>query len=356
MCRLYYANSRPTSVVLKNAFSPLAGYKMAAKSSSHRSFMAASLLAFIFTLTNFLPAVAWNPHGHMVIAYLAYQDLTPETKERVAQLLRLNPYYDAWQKQIGPVKSQDELQMKIFLLASTWPDVLKGDKSYTADGTMGGFRPSGPNAAQNTGYNDKQLHMYWHFYDRAFSDDKTALPQTPVPNAETQTIAFRKVLSSNAPDELKSYDLTWLIHLVGDIHQPLHSVTRVNKQYPHGDSGGNLVKLKLADRPANLHAYWDIVLGGAGNPKDPPDPLPAIETASHLSTKAFKKTGRNLDVDRWIDESVEMARNSVYKPLGKGTGPFVLSEKYKHRTHQLAEKQCEVAAERLANILNNELK
>jgi len=42
---------------------------------------------------------------------------------------------------------------------------------------------------------------------------------------------------------LKSYDLTWLIHLVGDVHQPLHCVARITKGDPEGDKGGNDVKL-----------------------------------------------------------------------------------------------------------------
>jgi len=78
----------------------------------------------------------------------------------------------------------------------------------------------------------------------------------------TQIAAFRAVLASTSSDpnldKLKSYDLSWLLHLVGDVHQPLHSTTRVSTTKPDGDDGGNGVKLTS---PANLHTFWDDVLG-----------------------------------------------------------------------------------------------
>ena len=51
--------------------------------------------------------------------------------------------------------------------------------------------------------------------------------------------------------------LSWLIHLIGDIHQPLHCVTHITSQHPapEGDRGGNSFKLK--GTPNNLHSVWD---------------------------------------------------------------------------------------------------
>ena len=78
-----------------------------------------------------------------------------------------------------------------------------------------------------------------HFVDVPFSPDGTPLPEIPTPNAQTRINDFRAVLASNSPDALKSYDLSWLLHLVGDIHQPLHGTTRVTHSRPGGDDGGN---------------------------------------------------------------------------------------------------------------------
>jgi hypothetical protein len=60
------------------------------------------------------------------------------------------------------------------------------------------------------------MHKYWHFIDTPFTIDGTALPAIPTPNAQERIALFRTVLASTSADPLKSYDLTWLLHLVGD--------------------------------------------------------------------------------------------------------------------------------------------
>lgn len=50
----------------------------------------------------------------------------------------------------------------------------------------------------------------------------------------------------------------YLVHLVGDIHQPLHSVALYNLTYPAGDQGGNKLRITLANKTAfNFHSFWD---------------------------------------------------------------------------------------------------
>jgi len=50
----------------------------------------------------------------------------------------------------------------------------------------------------------------------------------------------------------------YVVHLVGDIHQPLHSVALFNKTYPEGDIGGNREKVLLVNgSTSNFHSYWD---------------------------------------------------------------------------------------------------
>lgn len=57
----------------------------------------------------------------------------------------------------------------------------------------------------------------------------------------------------------QSTAMRFLIHYVGDIHQPLHSTSRVNHEYPKGDFGGNLVHLPDKEGAHNLHSVWDSV-------------------------------------------------------------------------------------------------
>jgi S1/P1 nuclease len=223
-------------------------------------------------------AVAWNGQGHMMMAAVAYNKLTQQTKERVDALLLLNPDRDNWLDLIPQGTSQAKTRMMIFMIAATWADRIKSDHDYHTDGTHNGNRPpNDPSASQNIGYDDLARHKYWHFEDNAFTDDDTPLPTVPTPNLRTQIAAFRAVLSSNESDELKSYDLSWLLHLMGDAHQPLHCATRVSATKPDGDDGGNAVKLTTPG-PANLHSFWDDVLGIGSAPST------ALKAISNLST------------------------------------------------------------------------
>jgi hypothetical protein len=171
------------------------------------------------------PALAWNDRGHMTVAYIAYKQLTPTTRDRVNALLKLNPKYSDWSATVD-----------------------KQVPGASADGSQNGNRPDGsPDPGKNTGYDDLLMHKYWHFIDTPFTTDGTALPPIPKPNAQERIALFRTVLASTSADPLKSYDLTWLLHLVGDVHQPLHASTRVGSTDRNGDSGGNLVKLELPE-------------------------------------------------------------------------------------------------------------
>src|SRR6185437_15260252 len=98
--------------------------------------------------------------------------------------------------------------------------------------------------------------------DLPFSTDHTPLVQPATPNVQTQIALFVKTLASaSASNELKSYDLVWLLHLVGDVHQPLHTTSRFTHSQPQGDEGGNLVSLCEKPCRQELHAYWDNLPG-----------------------------------------------------------------------------------------------
>ena len=199
-----------------------------------------SIALFLTLLTLARTASAWNSAGHMMVAAVAYERLTPEAHARVSHLLQLNPDYPKW---IEHASGADRDRIA-FVMAATWPDEIKSEGDYQNDGE----RPSGPDAARNIGYADHLQHRYWHYIDLPFSTDHTALIQPQVPNAQTQIALFRRTLASKeASDALKSYDLVWLLHLVGDVHQPLHATSRFTHSQPEGDAGGN--RVALCQRP-----------------------------------------------------------------------------------------------------------
>jgi S1/P1 Nuclease len=315
------------------------------------------LVVFLFVST--APSYAWNSFGHMEVAYLAYQKLTPATQARVWALLQLNPDFHTWEATIPAGTSDADKQMMIFMIASIWADQIKGVPPYkdrfTDEDPKNANTPNGPTAGQNIGYSDLFRHRYWHFIDRPFSQDGTPLPPVPAPNAETQIAAFRAVLSSTSPDDLKSYDMVWLLHLVGDIHQPLHAVARIEKDQPNGDAGGNFVKCVVdgQSKPGNLHGFWDDVLGSMGNDVD----YQSVIAAAKQLPKPSAGKAKIKDADVWITESFNLAKSKVYKsPIGAGPGPFTLTAKYKATAQAAAKQRAALAGARLANLLNQELK
>jgi hypothetical protein len=115
-----------------------------------------------------LPLEAWNATGHMTVAFIAYQRLTPFTRARVDALLRRNPEYPHWIES-APAGQEG---LVAFLNASIWPDCIKGDAcpGYIADGPdNGNTPPSDASANQNIGYADHAMHKYWHFTDLPYS-------------------------------------------------------------------------------------------------------------------------------------------------------------------------------------------
>ncbi len=323
--------------------------------------MRRTLLSILLVLTVAAsPSYAWDGFGHMEVAYIAYQQLTPAARARVWTLLQLNPYFidsTKWKSMIPAGTSDADTQLMIFMIAATWPDQIKGDSSYSDDGSNGGNTPDGATSKQNTGYTDKLRHKYWHFVDKPFAQDGTKkLPKVPTPNARTQIAAFRKVLASKTrPDALKSYDLVWLLHIVGDVHQPLHCTTRIGAGQPTGDSGGNLVKCPNCNPGfGDLHGYWDDLPGTT--PRDKPDLL-AIITAGTALPPATDPIPTKQTATIWIGESFADAKSTVYHdPIGLGLGPFTLTPAYETTAQDLAKKRVALAGARLAKLLNDELK
>jgi hypothetical protein len=297
------------------------------------------VLALAAALALAQPAAAWFDMGHMTIAAAAYGRLKPHARDEVARLLKLNPDFSQWTA--GASDSMGEAAA--FAHAATWADDIKRRPDYQ----RGTLIDDGGHASDNIGYADHRLHAYWHYIDLPFSVDGSPTVEPDAPNALTQIDAFAETLASDAPDELKSYDLVWLLHLVGDAHQPLHATSRFSRALPRGDTGGNQEKICRAFTCGmKLHAFWDGLLGDTGGPRE------AIEAAGRLDPPDSARAGI-ADPKIWIEESAALARGAVYTPaIGDGPGPFRLDDAYQAKALQIARAQAALAAARLANLLN----
>ena len=286
-------------------------------------------------------ARAWNDFGHMTVAAVAWQHLTPAARVRAGTLLRLNPDYDRWVSRVPP----QQQPVIAFLRAATWADAIKHEAGYSDDGE----RPDGPDAAANLGYEDRRQHRYWHYVDVPFSSDGTPLPAVPEPNAATRIADFRRVLADPAaPESRRSYDLVWLLHLVGDLHQPLHAVSRFTRALPAGDLGGNRIRICAPPCRQELHVFWDEALG-SGTPRQ------ALALAAELAQPAPQRVADERIAD-WVAESDELARRVVYAPpVGAGVGPYPLTPGYRAQARRVAHERIALAGRRLAVLLNRAL-
>lgn len=321
------------------------------RSAFHLSAIPATLAASLSLGLWAGPAQAWDQFGHMLVAAIAYEQLAdaPATRARVDALIKLNPAYASWVKDV-PAAQRGETA---FVLASHWPDAIKSDPRYVDDGRFMGSVPVEPVASQNKGYGDKARHKYWHYKDVGFSTDGTAVLPPKQPDVQGRIELFRSTLASaKASQPLKSYDLTWLIHLVGDIHQPLHATARFTADLPHGDVGGNKVAIHCPfSCPLELHAFWDDALGRSDSPA-------AAISRIHKIAPAPADAAALTDVSAWLAESVAAARADVYTgPIGAaGQGPYVLDQAYRERAVAVSEQRVALAGARLARLIRDALK
>ncbi|MBH5396405.1 S1/P1 nuclease [Bradyrhizobium sp. CNPSo 4010] len=295
-------------------------------------------------------ASAWWDAGHMQIAYVAYKKLDAPVKDKVDALLKLNKDYAKW-----TAGAPDERTAKLyaFVHAATWADDIKTKEyNYTRD------KVDSPTAGQNIGYADRNQHAYWHYKDTNFSPDGTPLPQPDPVDLVTQLKLIIAALpsTSGATDDVRSYDLVWMLHLVGDAHQPLHAIRRYTRQIPGGDAGGNAEQVIPANGDTMaLHAYWDSLFGGYVSPYGAVFDAEDKDGLAHIAVN--ETSAQVSDPQAWIDESAELAKQYAYAaPVSVGSNPVLLTREYETNARNIARSQAALGAARLARLLNDALK
>ncbi len=150
----------------------------------------------------------------------------------------------------------------------------------------------------------------------------------------------------------KAVALCWLIHLVGDIHQPLHTVSLFSEQFPKGDRGGNSFWIKPKGT-VKLHAYWDGLMGRSTS-------IQSVLNEVTLITATYKKDKSStvLDPVAWSKESFKLARETVYlNGVLKGNvdkeNALPVPENYGKESRKVGEQQVALAGYRLTGLLGH---
>ena len=284
------------------------------------------------------PLGAWNAEGHRAVAGMAYDLLTPRARARVDQLLARHP--DFLTILTRDARDPSSRMREAFMTAAVWPDLIKGDPRFF-DEARADARPT----ALLPGFPDMAMHKVWHYKDLPFSPDGTPLKPAEPRNAITELNRMLALLDAPPEDPRNPvYALPWIAHLVGDLHQPLHAVSRFLKDHPEGDAGGNLVR--TAGEKRNLHWVWD----------DLPTTLKKQDLVADLRSLPRPK---QRSPEGWLKESFAIAKTDVYSfgdQPGTAQSPVVLSAGYLERAHAIARIRLAEAAYRLAGILNRKLK
>lgn len=272
--------------------------------------MKRALLFLFLILNSFLPAFAWHSVGHMVVANIAYQHLNPNVKQKVDELVaQLHQEYP---------------EIKTFLDLAVWPDTLRSQQieSFT----------------------------HWHYIDTPIVDGGVMKNIIDTDNAEWALQAIPQVVKNpHANKYERARFLAFLVHIVGDVHQPLHTVARITASQPDGDAGGNLFHVEFNHNKTNLHAVWDIGLGEfEGSPEKVDIQAISAKITTQFPQEGFGTKVNDLEVHHWITEGVNNAKNHVYNTPENQP----LSTSYITTGKRVADEQAALAGYRLAKLLN----
>lgn len=302
------------------------------------------LVAAIFASA--LSGFAWDDTGHKLAAYIAWERMSPEAREKAGKILLSAPEdSDLSVFYSSDSRSAAAKQRELFMVASTWSDIVR-NKDF------------------KNRYNAYH-HGTWHYLDTFWRESNGKIEiiselESDKENAVERLFFFDKVLrSASASDADKAIALAWVLHLGGDIHQPLHASGRVTDVEPKGDQGGNLFMLSpkdaKGDERLNLHWFWDSIIGRnvpRQNDECDSDYLPAI-AREMVKKYPFSKTRNRLAIgkfDEWQRESFRIASTKVYPAnLIRNQTP---SEAYKKQAFKIAQEQIAVAGYRLGEMLN----
>ncbi len=271
----------------------------------------------------------------MVIASMAYDQLPPDQRIGWVDLLKTHPDFEKWQATAPGDAPDFDLGRYLFMRASTWPDDIRKSGSPWD-------------------------HPPWHHVDYPLHtpDYRLEPPLADVPNALTAIAACKKILAEpgSIPAD-RAASLSWLIHLVGDLQQPLHSANVVNAEFPapDGDHNALLVFVSVAGSPITLHWLWDCLPGDfvdgvavAARGKEltarfPRGTLPELTRATNPA--AWSLEGRALAIDAaYLRGALAVAKDARDAPP--------LPPGYLSAARALADRRVALASYRLADTLS----
>ena len=137
-------------------------------------------------------------------------------------------------------------------------------------------------------------------------------------NILTAMAENESVVKNGNDPERKAIALAWLFHLVGDIHQPLHTAQLFTVDYPQGDRGGNeiCVQVTQTGQPMDLHRFWDGVITSSSNLTRLRNEATALRNRQEFRRNQLTELA-NTGFESWAKESFEIATKIAYRNGGQ---------------------------------------
>ena len=249
------------------------------------------LVCLLLFFAGYQTVFGWGQIGHRAIGQLAQWHLNPLAEAQITRIL-------------GPVD---------LAIASTWMDEIRSDSAYDYANT-------------------------WHWVTIPSGTTYNPEIQEPTGNAYEAVQQIVKALKGGGLSSEQELEyLKMLVHLVGDLHQPLHVGTG-------DDRGGNDVRVLWQRDSSNLHRVWD---SNMINDKQ----LSYTELAAHLNrhvTPEKIKQAQSVLPEQWLSEAMSL-RDTVYDLPGSRR----IGYQYMYRNWPVVEQQLLLAGLRLAGILND---
>jgi hypothetical protein len=292
-------------------------------------------------------AWAWNPPTHIITGMIAYRTLLQKPEGRTV-LSAIRPLLYAksleasglW-RQPHNVAGADANEMR-FALVTGWADLIRN-----AD--------------------PAQHRERWHYINWPFKPEGEPARIVPKPPQSENILSAlaqnERAFQAAAALDHRAVAFAWLLHLIGDLHQPLHTAQLFTREYPEGDRGGNEICIRVAPErePLNLHMLWD----GWITSSDETRMLAGI--AAELRKKFPEHQTAELargEPRTWAQESLELAKKSAYlnghlrgtpkaqrRDCGEIREAKVLPIGYAAKAKEIAERRVALAGYRLARLL-----
>ena len=321
-------------------------------------------------------ATAWGDRGHRIVAEIAERYLTDRTRQAISQLIKNDPQFGVCFDPITKDKYPTATLGDKMACLAPWPDPpLKYDRPYSSN---------------------------WHFVDipaklsdpnnpMLFSYDEARDCRMDDKRGDCAVLALKRLIlilgnAKQSPGDYRELDsnreeaFKFIVHIIGDIHQPLHCITDKkdpNSENDNGDIGGNLKIVQWLGVDANptwkdqwnLHSVWDEGIIDQTmqrkNQKESDFLKVLLDKIPAQGTPEFKEMQEG-DTQAWLKESYQLAIGQAYGELppfdkdypyktkngSERKGGYRLKEEYYLANRDVVEDQLRKAGVRLAGVLN----